>query len=97
MGIRYTLLDPVLFVNIYLDRIEIDIGSGYVSRAFGDYLKLVGIKHIEALGNVTPADVYYDRKDDILARRKEVKRKTLQTRYEHNRKLSELDKANLTG
>ena len=25
-----------------------DNGSGYVSRAFGDYLRLVGIKHILA-------------------------------------------------
>jgi len=123
-----------------------DNGSGYVSRAFGDYLRLLGIKHIlaspfhpqtngkveryqqtlkgeisqvsydmpselrqaiesfveyynhqryhEALENVTPADVYSGRKDDILARRKEAKRKALQAREEHNRKLRELDKDN---
>ncbi len=122
-----------------------DNGSGYVSRAFGDYLRLVGIRHIlaapfhpqtngkieryhrtlkgeinqlprdlpsalkeavekfveyynnrryhEALGNVTPADVYYGRREDILARRKEVKNKTLQARREHNRKLRELDRS----
>ncbi len=116
-----------------------DNGSGYVSRAFGDYLGLVGIKHIlaspfhpqtngkieryhrtikgeinlvpcempselrqaiesfveyynhrryhEALGNVTPADVYYGRKNGILARRKEAKQRTLQARKEHNRML----------
>ena len=121
-----------------------DNGSGYVSRAFGDYLRLVGIKHIlaspfhpqtngkveryqqtlkgeinqlpcempsefqgaidrfvsyynheryhEALGNVTPVDVYYGRKDAILTRRKETKRRTLQARKEYNRKLRELDK-----
>ena len=125
-----------------------DNGSGYVSRAFGDYLGLVGIKHIlaspfhpqtngkveryqrtlkgevnripyempselrraiesfveyynhhryhEALDNVTPADVYFDRKDGILARRKEAKQKTLQTRKEHNRKSRELDTGNLS-
>jgi len=123
-----------------------DNGSGYVSRAFGDYLGLVGIKHIlaspfhpqtngkveryqqtlkgkinqvpyempselkqaiasfvsyynhhryhEALGNITPADVYFGRRDDILARRKEAKQKTLQARKEHNRTLRELDKEN---
>jgi len=123
-----------------------DNGSGYVSRAFGDYLRLVGIRHIlaapfhpqtngkieryhrtlkgeinqlprdlpsalkeaiekfveyynnrryhEALGNVTPADVYFGRRETILARRKEAKRKILQARREHNQKLRELDKAN---
>jgi len=121
-----------------------DNGSGYVSQAFGDYLRLVGIKHIlaspfhpqtngkveryqqtlkgeinqvphemtselrqaielfveyynhrryhESLENVTPADVYFGRKDGILAKRKEAKQKTLQARREHNRKLRELDR-----
>jgi transposase InsO family protein len=123
-----------------------DNGSGYVSRAFGDYLRLAGIKHIlaspfhpqtngkveryqqtlkgeinqvpydvpselraaiesfvnyynhrrchEALGNVTPADVYFGRKAHILARRRDSKAATLQARKEHNRRLKELDQAN---
>ena len=125
-----------------------DNGSGYVSRAYGDYLRLVGIRHIlaapfhpqtngkieryhqtlkgeinqvpcempselkeaiekfseyynhrryhEALGNDTPADVYFGRREDILARRKEAKSKTLQARREHNQKLRELDRSKST-
>ena len=126
-----------------------DNGSGYVSRAFGDYLRLVGLKHIlaspfhpqtngkveryqqtlkgeinqipyempselqgsierfvnyynhqryhEALGNITPVDVYHGRRDDILTRRKEAKRRTLRARKEYNRKLRELVKSSSTG
>ena len=50
-------------------------------------------RYHEALGNVTPADVYYFQKEDILARRKEAKQKTLQVRLKHNRKMRELDRA----
>ena len=54
-------------------------------------------RYHEALENVTPADVYYGRKDSILTRRKEAKRKTLQARIEHNRKLRGLDRSNSSG
>jgi len=53
-------------------------------------------RYHEALDNVTPANVYFGRKDDILTRRKEANRKTLQARKEYNRKLRELDKENST-
>ena len=54
-------------------------------------------RYHEALGNVTPADVYLGRKESILARRKEAKQKTLQARKEHNRKLRELDRTKSDG
>jgi len=126
------------------DRIRLlsDNGVGYVSRAFRDYLNLVGIGHIlaapyhpqtngkveryqqslkrevnqlpyelpghletaiaafvdyynyrryhKALGNVTPADVLYGRREQILQRRKEVQIQTINRRRDYNRDLREL-------
>jgi putative transposase len=119
-----------------------DNGAGYVSRAFRDYLHLVGIGHIlaapfhpqtngkveryqqslkrevnqlpyelpsqlekaiadfvdyynhrryhKALGDVTPADVLYGRREQILQRRKEVQARTIQHRRDYNQALKEL-------
>jgi transposase InsO family protein len=119
-----------------------DNGAGYVSRAFRDYLRLVGIGHIlaapfhpqtngkveryqqslkrevnqlpyelpsqleqaiadfvdyynyrryhKALGNVTPADVLYGRREQILERRKEVQIQTINRRRDYNQGLREL-------
>jgi putative transposase len=117
-----------------------DNGAGYVSKAFRDYLRLVGIGHIlaapfhpqtngkveryqrslkrevnqllyelpsqleqaiadfvdyynfrryhKALGNVTPADVLYGRRDEILLRRKEVQKQTADHRRQYNQALN---------
>jgi transposase InsO family protein len=119
-----------------------DNGAGYVSRAFRDYLRLVGIGHIlaapfhpqtngkveryqqslkrevnqlpydlpsqleraiadfvdyynycryhKALGDVTPADVLYDRRVQILKRRKEVQIQTVNHRRDYNQTEKEL-------
>ena len=126
-------------------RLLSDNGAGYVSRAFRDYLSLVGIGHIlaapyhpqtngkveryqqslkkqvnqlpyelpsqlekaiaefvdyynyrryhKALGNVTPADVLYGRRQQILERRKEVRIETVQKRRNYNRAFKELANA----
>jgi transposase InsO family protein len=126
-----------------------DNGSGYVSRVFDAYLKLVGIRHIvaspyhpqtngkveryqqtvkrevnrvvydapselrqaiadfvayynfrryhEALDNVTPADVYFGKKEDILAERQETRRTTLRSRKVYNRMLREARTHSLNG
>jgi len=118
-----------------------DNGSGYLSRKFAEYLRLVGIQHIfaaplhpqtngkieryhrtikgeinlvpyetpsdleqaieafvdyynyrryhEALKDVTPYDVYLGQHLEILQRRKEAKRKTLETRLGYNRTVRE--------
>jgi len=123
-------------------RLLSDNGAGYVSRAFRDYLHLVGIGHIlaapyhpqtngkveryqqslkrevnqlpyelpgqlesaiadfvdyynyrryhKALGNVTPADVLYGRREEILQRRKEVQILTINRRRDYNHDLREL-------
>jgi putative transposase len=123
-------------------RLLSDNGAGYVSRAFRDYLHLVGIGHIlaapyhpqtngkveryqqslkrevnqlpyefpgqleraiadfvdyynyrryhKALGNVTPADVLYGRREGILLHRKEVQTQTINRRRDYNRGLMEL-------
>jgi transposase InsO family protein len=119
-----------------------DNGPGYVSRAFRDYLHLVGLRHIlaapfhpqtngkleryqqtvkqevnqvpyelpsqleraiaafvdyynfhryhKALGDVTPADALYGRRELILQRRKEVQAQTIQHRRDYNQALREL-------
>jgi len=119
-----------------------DNGAGYVSRAFRDYLHLVGIGHIlaapfhpqtngkveryqqslkrevnqlpyelpsqleraiadfvdyynyrryhKALGDVTPADVLYGRREQTLQRRKEVRIQTVNRRRDYNQGLREL-------
>lgn len=118
-----------------------DNGSGYLSRKFAEYLKLVGIRHIfaaplhpqtngkmeryhrtvkgvinlvpyempgdleeaikafvdyynyrryhEALKDVSPYDMYVGRHLEILQRRKEAKRETLETRKGYNRTVRE--------
>lgn len=123
-------------------RLLSDNGAGYVSRAFRDYLHLVGIGQIlaapshpqtngkveryqqslkrevnqlpyelpsqldkaiadfvdyynyrryhKALGNVTPADVLYGRREEILERRKEVQIQTINRRKDYNQGLREL-------
>jgi transposase InsO family protein len=123
-------------------RLLSDNGAGFISRAFWDYLALVGIRHIlaapfhpqtngkveryqqslkrvvnqlpyelpsqleqaiadfvdyynyrryhKALGNVTPADVLYDRREQILQRRKEVQIQTINRRRDYNQSLREL-------
>ncbi len=41
-------------------------------------------RYHEGVGNATPADVYYGRREEILKRRKEQKQATLERRFQYN-------------
>jgi len=71
-------------------------------RAWGQLLEIYPgyynyRRYHEALGNVTPADVYYGRREHILAWRKELKQLTIEVRLKHNRMMRELDRDNSHG
>jgi transposase InsO family protein len=48
-------------------------------------------RYHEAIGNATPADVYYDRREEILCRREEQKQRTIQERLPYNLGRSNLE------
>jgi hypothetical protein len=45
-----------------------------------------GQRYHKALGNVTPNDVYFGRKETILKQRQEMKKRTIQNRRKYNQK-----------
>ncbi len=51
-------------------------------RVFVDYYN--NYRYHEALGDVTPADIYYGREREILERRKQIKQKTILLRRKQN-------------
>jgi transposase InsO family protein len=50
--------------------------------AFADYYN--NYRYHEALDNLTPADVYFGRVEEVKSRRAEIKQKTLQERRNFN-------------
>jgi putative transposase len=41
-------------------------------------------RYHEGIGNATPVDVYYGRREEILKRREEQERKTFYERFQYN-------------
>ena len=62
-----------------------------LEQAIADFVDYYNYRRYhKALGNVTPADVLYGRRDSILQRRKEVQIQTINRRREYNRDFKEL-------
>jgi len=63
----------------------------HLDKAIADFVDYYNYRRYhKALGNVTPADVLYDRKEQILQRRKEVQIQTINHRRDYNQGLREL-------
>jgi putative transposase len=63
----------------------------HLERAIADFVDYYNYRRYhKALGNVTPADVLYGRREEILERRKEVQIQTINRRRDYNRGLREL-------
>jgi len=64
---------------------------GQLERAIADFVDYYNYRRYhKALGNVTPADVIYGRREEILKRRKEVQIQTINRRRDYNQRLREL-------
>ncbi|MFC1942985.1 IS3 family transposase [Chloroflexota bacterium] len=62
-----------------------------LERAIADFVEYYNYRRYhKALGNVTPADVLYGRREQILQRRKEVQIQTINRRRDYNQGLREL-------
>jgi transposase InsO family protein len=60
-----------------------------LEQAIADFVDYYNFRRYhKALGNVTPADVLYGRRDEILQRRKEVRRQTVNHRRQYNQALN---------
>lgn len=67
---------------------------GQLEQAIANFVDYYNYhRYHKALGNVTPADVLYGRREEILKRREEVQIQTINRRKDYNRDLRELANA----
>ena len=60
-------------------------GPGQLRAAMAEFIEFYNQRRYhEGVGNVTPADVYHGRREQILRRREEQKRQTLEERFQYN-------------
>ena len=60
-------------------------GPDELRRTMRDFIAYYNHRRYhEAIGNVTPADVYYGRRQEILHRREEQKQRTIEERLRYN-------------
>jgi len=76
-----------------VNQLPYDLPS-HLERAIADFVDYYNYRRYhKALGNVTPADVLYGRREEILKRRKEVQIQTINRRRDYNQGLRELANA----
>jgi Integrase core domain len=64
--------------------------SEALQEAMAEFIEFYNHRHYhEEISNVTPGDVYYGRREEILNRRKEQKQATLESRFQYNLGLSQ--------
>ena len=68
----------LLLLEHYYSPSELENQIGRFVSYYNNY------RYHEALNNVTPVDVYYGRKREILTRREQIKKETLLLRRRHN-------------
>ena len=63
----------------------VDTSPGQLRAARAEFIEFNNHRRYhEGIGNVTPTDVYYGRREEIRMRREEQKRQTLSERFQYN-------------